>query len=75
MISFQIQEVFEENEELVIINEPAVEGLEDDEYVNAHEIQENPEELYNWALVVEQVQNNFNSSSSWFCFEAWSSNR
>ena len=70
MISFQIQEVFEENEELVIINEAALEGLEDDEYVNAHEIQENPEELYNWALVVEQVKNNLNSSSSWFCFEA-----
>ena len=47
--------MYEENGELIITSNEDVEGCEDDEYVTANVIEENTEEAYSWALIVEQV--------------------
>ena len=55
---FQVQAEGEEASELIIINKPGddvANDCDDDEYVTAALIEEDSDDLYCWALVVEQV--------------------
>ena len=52
---FQLFEVYEENGELIITKDGDVEGCEEDEFITANVIEEDIEETFSWALIVEQV--------------------
>ena len=55
---FQVQAEGEEASDLIIINKPGddvANDCDDDEYVTAALIEEDSDDLYCWALVVEQV--------------------
>ena len=47
--------MYEENGELIITNDGDVEGCEEDEFITANVIEEDIEETFSWALIVEQV--------------------